>query len=169
MLTNFIKSELSVRYIEIIANNKGFSTVRPPDFGEDITICEISSYTHNGKNRYISTGRKYDLQLKSTTINGIINNDQYILYDLEAKTYNDLIYRLNSFPQLILVLFILPANQVDWVEITLDNLILRKNAYWYIPNNNSSTDNKKRKRIKISKSNIIDINFIENLFKGNII
>lgn len=94
MTVQDIKEELSIRLIECIANFNGFDTVVPKkDYGTDISIKEQGIRIENGRHRYFDTGRELKIQAKSTTIKSITENDIFISYNLESKTYNDLISR----------------------------------------------------------------------------
>jgi len=150
-----IKEQLSNRFVGILATNKGFVIDKPElDLGVDYQLKKTFTYKPpNGNTRYSVDSRYIDIQLKATTENTIIDEKDFIKYDLEAKSYNDLIYRQqNGIAPLILILFVLPSTQAEWVEIDDLELKLRRNAYWYIPPDSSDfTENEYRIRITIPK------------------
>lgn len=162
-----IKEQLSNRFVGVLAANKGFVIDKPEvDLGIDYQLKKTYSYTlPNGKPRLSVDSRYIDIQLKATTENTIIDEQDSIRYDLEAKTYNDLIHRQkDGIAPLILILFVLPHNQNDWVDIDDTELRLRRNAYWYVPDNNSDyTDNEHRIRVTISKANRLGIDCFNEL------
>lgn len=162
-----IKEQLSNRFVGILAANKGFVIDKPElDLGVDYQLKKTFTYTPpNGKTRYSVDSRYIDIQLKATTDNSIIDDNNFIKYDLEAKSYNDLIYRQqNGIAPLILIIFILPYRKVEWVEIDNLELKLRRKAYWYIPPGNSDfTTNEHRIRITIPKNNRLGIDCFNEL------
>lgn len=162
-----IKEQLSNRFVGILAANRGFAIDKPEiDLGIDYQLKKIFNYTlPNGKNRLSVDSRYIDIQLKATTENTIVEEQDSIKYDLEAKTYNDLIHRLkNGIAPLILILFVLPSDQNDWVDIDETELKIRRNAYWYIPTDNSDfTENEYRIRVTIPKTNRLGIDCFNDL------
>lgn len=168
MTDEHIKEFISLRYIELVAAYNGFNTSgQDKDYGEDLSIIEVGYRNENGQKRFSSTGREIKIQLKATTINSIIDEDNVVKFDLEAKNFNDLIERKKSAYPLILVVFILPENKEDWVNISDKELIVKKCAYWYLPeNNNIVTKNTSTKRIEINKENLLDIHTLPNLINN---
>lgn len=162
-----IKEQLSNKFIGILAANKGFSIVKPEfDTGIDYQLQKFITYIKpNGKTRHTSDGRYIDLQLKATTENSIVDEAHSIKYDLEVKTYNDLVERqANGSAPLILILFVLPHDPNIWVDIDHAEIRLRKHAYWYIPPVGSGpTANDHRIRIEIPKANMLGIDCFNNL------
>jgi len=162
-----IKEQLSNRFIGILAANKGFVIVKPElDTGIDYQLQKSITYIRpDGRTRHTSDGRYIDIQLKATTENSIIDEENSIKYDLEVKAYNDLIERRNNgVAPLILILFILPNNRNSWVEINYDEIKLRKHAYWFTPSIGAlPTDNGSRIRIEIPKGNRLGIDCFNNI------
>ena len=72
-----------------------------------------------------------DFQLKAS-INCIIEQE-YIAYDLEVKTYNDLIDRRinqgNATIPCILLLKVLPSAQNNWITVSEESLNLNGACY----------------------------------------
>lgn len=162
-----IKEQLSNRFVGILAANKGFVIDKPElDLGIDYQLKKTFSYTPpNGKPRFSVDSRYIDIQLKATTENTITDEHDSIKYDLEAKTYNDIIHRQkNGIAPLILILFVLPPDQNDWVDIDATELRLRRNAYWYLPSVDSDyTENEHRIRVVIPKVNRLGIDCFNEL------
>lgn len=109
MTTEQIKEQLSNRFIGILASNKGFAIDKPEiDLGIDYTLKKSYQYLKpDGTPRWNFDSRYIDIQLKSTTENSIIYHATHIQYDLEAKSYNDLIERQTSgtAPLILIYLF----------------------------------------------------------------
>ncbi len=164
-----IKESLSRRYVEVIACRNGYKFEVPnPVTGVDLSITRSIIQYRNGKKRFIDTGEYIQLQIKSTTESSIIADDNSIKYDLESKTYNDLVFRVNSeyITPLYLILMILPDDTNKWVELSNNELVLRKSAFWYIPNTGSTpTTNSSSKRIVIPLNQIVDLSFLDVCFK----
>ena len=162
-----IKEQLSNKFVGILATNKGFFIDKPElDYGVDYQLKKTVTYSlPNGKTRHNIDGRYIDIQLKATTINSIIDEADNIKYDLEAKSFNDLVQRQqNGIAPLILILFVLPYDQNLWVDIDGTELRLRKEAFWFIPPINSTlTENENRIRITIPKVNRLGIDCFNEL------
>ncbi|MCW3076114.1 MAG: hypothetical protein JWO32_723 [Bacteroidetes bacterium] len=161
MTVEQIKEQLSNGFISILAANKGFAIDKPSlDNGVDFQLKKSYTYVAaNGKTRYATDSRYIDLQLKATTDHSIIDEPTLVRYDLEAKTFNDLVERqTNGTAPLILILFVLPHDQNTWVDIDANEIKLRKHAYWYTPPVGSAqTENVASIRIEIPKANILGL------------
>jgi len=168
MTEEHIKEAISIRFIELVAAFNGYKTNSTyPDYGTDLNIIEVGYRTENGHKRYSDTGRELKFQFKATTINSIIEDNDKIIYDLDAKAYNDLIERKKTLFPLILILFILPSDKkIEWICMSDNELITKKCAYWYIPNNSDIlTTNQAKKRISINKNNLFKIDTLNQLFE----
>lgn len=83
MTEEHIKEALSLRYIELIAAFNGYKTSSTsPDYGTDLDIIEVDFRIENQHKRYLDTGRELKLQLKATTENSIVVENEIIKYDL---------------------------------------------------------------------------------------
>ncbi len=169
MLTEeHIKEAISQKFIELIASNNGYGTDKPAqDYGTDLSISEKDFRLVNEKKILYDTGRELKIQLKSTTEKSITIEEGLIKYDLDVKAYNDLITRKTAKTPLILLLFILPNDRDKWVNITENELIARKCAYWYLPDEQDElTENIFSKRISISVNNIFNNEALVYLFEN---
>lgn len=169
MLTEeHIKEAISQKFIELIASNNGFGTDKPAqDYGTDLSITEKGFRLVNEKKILYDTGRELKIQLKTTTEKSITIEDGIIKYDLDIKAYNDIIIRKKAKTPLILLLFILPNDRDKWVNITENELIARKCAYWFLPDEQDEyAENKSSKRISISVNNIFNNKALFYLFEN---
>ena len=110
MTVEQIKEQLSNRFIGILAANKGFAIDKPDlDLGVDYQLKRTATYTTpQGKTRHTYDSRYIDLQLKATTEISIVDEPHSIKYDLEVKSFNDLVERqTNGIAPLILILFVI--------------------------------------------------------------
>lgn len=162
-----IKEELSIRLIQCIANINGFvAEVPKKDYGTDLCIKEQGIRIENGHGRNYDTGRELKIQAKSTTLKSITENDVFISYNLESKTYNDLITRKNNSKPLVLIVVLLPENQSEWLEVDENNLILRKSAFWYVPEDDILTKNSYTITIRLEKQNLLTKESFVELFEN---
>jgi hypothetical protein len=103
-------------------------------------------------NRHVSSGHPLDFQAKAS-INWELAN-QVVVYDLEAKTYNDMTSRSPSETTLILILLCLPKNESDWHVSTNSETTLRHCCYWHMITG-ELTENTGTKRILIPSENLL--------------
>lgn len=143
-----IKEELSFAYTQAISAYAGMGCEqRRRDYGIDGSINEII-YSKIRK-RHVESGYSIDFQLKAT-VNAKIK-DGIILYDLEVKNYRDLI-DVNTGKARILILYCLPREKKEWLDILEDEIKLRKCAYWCSLKGFPDVLNKRRVRIKFPES-----------------
>lgn len=169
MTVEQIKEALSNNYIGTLASVEGFKLTKGPDTGGvDYSVSKDIVVTNAfGEKRYIQAGNYIDVQLKSTTTQRIIETPEYIQFDLEAKSFNDLIFRRdNGYAPLILVVFILPPETQEWVEVDEKSLLLRHSAYWYQPLKTAvETGNRSSIRISIPRKNKFTRNTWPDLYE----
>lgn len=163
-----IKEKLSQHFVEVLASRRGFKCTRPDsDHGVDLTITRATTIERNGHRRFLDSGRYIELQLKSTCESQIARISGGLRYKLEAKTWNDLVYRRTSgaLTPLFLVLLVLPDEGDHWVTITSDELTVRRAAYWYRPAPDAElTDNVSSITIQIPETNALTLSFVEDRF-----
>lgn len=164
MTEEHIKEAISLRYIELIAGYNGYDVSNSKnDYGRDLQIDEVNLFDDG---RLLSTNRSLHFQVKSTTEKSITEDEKNIKYDLRATNYNDLIRLKDTANPLILLLFVLPENKKDWLGLTKEELITRKCAYWFMPEETAlKTKNNNTIRIDIDKKHLVDLKTIDFLFK----
>lgn len=142
---------LSQAYMHALAAKAGVNLALQPchDYGVDGAFRPVVS--RDG--RLVDSGFNLEFQLKSTT-NWNVEDDTYIVYDLEAKTYNDLASREPEADGCVLILLCLPDNDALWLESTHDALTLRNCCYWFRIEG-PLTDNEARIRIRIPRQNLL--------------
>ena len=114
--------------------------------------------------RHRENGSGFDFQAKSTIDWEV--RDTNIIYDLEAKSYNDLVERAGGYTYpFYLILLCLSQDDESWLRIEPDRLILQNCAYW-IKLTGPSTTNTGTKRISIPISNIFNPNAVTTLLNG---
>lgn len=126
------------------------------DYGVDGQFASVLS--RGG--RLITTGHPLDFQAKAT-INWELT-DGKIVYDLEAKTYDDMVGRDTSETTLLLILLCLPKSRTEWHEATEMATTIRHCCYWHIlrgdPCGSTST-----KRVFIPATNLLTPDSLKDL------
>jgi hypothetical protein len=156
------QEQLSRAYVNAVTARAGhiFQPTTELDYGVDGTVRHVT--INNG--RRLPSGHAIDVQIKATTT--WTERGDLIIYDLESKTYNDLIKRFNTphGTPLILVVLCLPANEEDWLNISHEQLTLKRSCYWCCLSG-PRTDNEQTKRIEIPKDNLLDCAEINRLLQ----
>ena len=113
MLTDqHIAESLSRAYVRAIAGRAGLNlAIREYDYGVDGSFDEVVVR----QNRRVESGFSLSFQLKAST-QWQLDSTQ-VIYDLEVKTYNDLILRrsIRAATPCILILLALPADSAQWL------------------------------------------------------
>lgn len=164
-----IKEAISRHFVHLIASRRGFKCGDiNPDHGVDLAVRRAVPHSQNGRTRYLDDGRCVDVQLKSTTESQLEHTNEFIKYDLEAKSYNDLVYRKNNgaITPLILVLLVLPDDPNNWLTVTDHQLVVRRSALWYRPPYGTpQTANTRTILIEIPAGNVVTLSFFNDLFQ----
>jgi hypothetical protein len=151
MIEGHIKEGLSRAYATAVAHKAGMNFARFEfDYGLDGAFSEVQNI--NG--RYCQSGHCIDIQLKATV--NIIDGGDCLKYDLEVKNYNDLIQTEVGTPR-ILVLFVLPQDQTQWLNVSQTGTILKNCAWWCSLRGMAHSNNKGTVRIEIPKSQILTV------------
>ena len=119
------------------------------DYGIDGSIKEVREIRPG---RHFETGIGINFQLKSSS--NITVEDDFLVYDIESKAYNDLVYDGTVFPN-ILILFVMPSNENEWLSVERERLQIRQFALWHSLKGLPQTDNDARKRIRIPLEQIL--------------
>ena len=153
MSPNFIQEQLSLTYVRAVLFRAGLRLSSPvvDDHGIDGTIVDPD---RRGINRV-------DFQLKATTQYEF--RGDVIVYDLRVENYNQLIIE-DDVPR-VLILYLMPENEDQWLTQSEDELCLRKCAYWISlmgepPSRNSST-----RRIDVPLANLFDQDGLHEVFR----
>lgn len=141
---------ISLAYVHALAGRAGVSLSNPRvhDYGIDGTFRSIK----NVAGRRVESGFGVDFQLKAS-INWEHQNDT-VIYDLEAKNYNDLVQREVEATPCILILLCLPSSEGDWIDADEDRLLLKHCCYWSSLQG-EATPNTSTKRIRIPRANML--------------
>lgn len=153
MSPNFIQEQLSWAYVKAVIFRGRFDLSLPvvDRRGIDGTITDSR---RNGMNRV-------DFQLMSTTDYAV--RDDEIVYDLRVQHYNHLIIP-NDAPR-VLILFVMPENPDQWLAQSLDELCLRKCAFWHSVMGDEPSSNNSEKRVFVPRSNVFNLEGVQGMFQ----
>jgi hypothetical protein len=143
-----IAESLSRAYVRVIAGRAGLNlAIREYDYGVDGSFDEVIVR----QNRRVESGFSLSFQLKASTQWQL--EATQIIYDLEVKTYNDLILRRSTktATPCILILLALPIDSEQWLLCEETELRLQGTCYWeYL--SGSLSENRASVRIRIPRS-----------------
>lgn len=143
MPINARKENLGQAYVRTVVATVGYNLSKDEnDFGLDGTIKDVAVRG----NRYYNNGFGIEYQLKSTWDVAIEGNE--LVYDLESKNYNDLATWEGAVPA-ILILFVLPRDENEWVDFSREGLTIHNCAWWCSLAGQPATQNETTKRIRI--------------------
>ena len=153
MSPNFIQEQLSLSYVRSVIFRTGLRLSSPEvdDHGIDGTIVDPE---RRGINRV-------DFQLKATTRYEI--GATAISYDLRVEDYNRL--TLDDDVPRILILFIMPDDEEQWLAQSGDELCLRKCAYWVSLMGQPVSANSSTVRVSVPLENVFDQVGLQDMFR----
>ena len=140
-----IQKEMSEAYLRAVVFRVGFGLDEPKnDRGIDGTIRD--------PNRLGRGIDRIDYQLKSTTRYEI--RDANIIYDLRVENYNQLVIE-TDVPR-VLILYLMPPDSDQWLSHSVDELCLRKCAYWVSLMGMPRSRNSSTQRVEAPLANIFN-------------
>jgi hypothetical protein len=161
-----IAESLSRAYVRAIAGRAGLNlAIREYDYGVDGSFDEVVVR----QNRRVESGFSLSFQLKASTQWQLDSTDA--VYDLEVKTYNDLILRrsMRAATPCILIFLALPSDSAQWLICEESELRLQGTCYWEYLSGSLST-NRQSVRIRIPRSQRLTpeslLTLIENVKTG---
>lgn len=169
---NRLKEELSKHYSGILFHLDGYYMLNHEhDDGVDLSLKFVRKLVIGGKSSHNPSAETLDIQLKATTESKIIRARSKITFDIKVKSYNKLIDRKKNgkYSPCILIVFILPELQDDWVVLKKNSLSLSNNAYWFIPSDDMDFEVLKRDTstipISIPTKNKLEKDTFQKLFE----
>ena len=156
------KENLCAAHIYALAAMAGTGLTSPEvhDYGVDGTFQDVLI---RGKRRF-SSGFPLQYQAKAS-VNWELKDDN-IVYDLESKSFNDIVTRGPAQTTMILILLCLPRDQPDWHLVTDKNTILRNCCYWGIPTGNAVPNEKSKKRIWLPTKQLLTPQSLRELLEA---
>ena len=153
LTNNNITAELSYAYLHAVAAQCGmgcsWGNRHDDGVGVDATLRVREDFGAGA----ILSSFTIDVQLKST-IQPLAFNDQKYSYPLSVKNYNEL-RDTNCSPLKFLVVLMLPADHNQWLEVSKDQLIARRCAYWLSLHGAPTTTNDTNQTVYIPETNIL--------------
>ncbi len=153
---------LSRAYVQAIAAGAGLNiAVTDLDYGVDGTFHDVR--VCNG--RHFQSGYPLDFQLKASK--GWTIDNGHVVYDIEAKTFNDLERRRKSpgSTPFILMLLCLPDSPSEWCAFTEEQLLMKRCCYWFVPDE-TFTENTSTIRIRIPRDHLVTPEVIREIMDG---
>lgn len=163
LTTNDIESEISYAYLHAVASHIGagcHSANRASDGnGIDAIITGWGPFENGGYLQEVDI----KVQLKAT-IGAPVANNGYISYFLKGiNRYNDLRTAALATPRILVVMF-LPPQIEHWLNITEEELMLKKCAYWVSLRGASESENDKGQTIYIPQHQIFNGTSLKEIF-----
>jgi hypothetical protein len=148
---------VSRAYIHAIAARCGLGcSFRDFDYGIDLTVHAIQRIGR----RYVEAGFSLDIQAKTSTA-AVVTPTQ-VLYDMEVKAYDNLRAIDVGCPRIV-VLLVMPKEELAWTEQNEDHLLLRKCAYWMSLKGKPATTNTTTIRVAIPRTNLFSVDALTQL------
>ncbi|MEK7487142.1 MAG: DUF4365 domain-containing protein [Planctomycetota bacterium] len=170
-----IKEQLAFYLFCLLASRQGckIKTSLLAD-GADLEFEPTYTYVRVGKSRHFSLGKTIEVQLKTTTTSRVAVQNDSLKYDLDAKNFDDLIFRAGhrklapkETTPLILVLLVLPEDEDHWILIPKaeKQFQIGGEMFWYVPPPDADFSEKKfSRRILIPLENRVNLDFFFNIF-----
>ena len=157
---SLVKEALSCVYARAVAARAGYNVA---SFDVDVDSVDLKIQAGG------SMRPALDLQLKAT-VNLIERMDGYVSFPLSIKNYDDL-RRDTQTPRLLVVLD-LPEDDQRWMEVTEEELVLRRRAYWMSLKGAEERTNLSTVSVRIPTTNLFNMESLRWLMEqsrtGNI-
>lgn len=158
---NHRKEMVSWAFVHSIVTKAGCKITSPMlDYGLDLGVTQVREISDARGTRLVG-GCEFKVQLKSSSSVDIVASE--ILYDLDAKNYNDLVATDVNVPR-ILVFVHLPEDEEQRIAISGESITLKYCAYYARLAGMALTDNVRSERIKIPITNTFDPQFVNQFF-----
>ena len=148
-----IEEELSRVYVQAVSASAGY-------------VTEVRSLDRDGVDLAIKAGAPMypaiDLQLKATIGLGKAR-DGFFHFPLKIRNF-ELLRVPTQTPRLLVVLD-LPTDQARWLTVTVDELVLRRSAYWFNLRGHYETKNKSSITIPIPEQNLFNVDNLRKLME----
>ena len=157
------KEHLGYSYIHMMASFVGLAYDRPQVDDDSIDVI----LSANGKimKTSVLNSPRIELQVKASTRHTaqLNSSNDHIAFQLSIKNYNDL--RGPTMCTRLLVIFLLPENEEDWLNHNETELISRKCAYWCKIEGLPEVNGQDSVTVKIPKTNILSPETLKKMFE----
>jgi hypothetical protein len=149
------QENLSLAYISAVVAQAGYDCGRPGsiDVGEDL---EIYTIIKNKNGKLLKSGPNLYIQAKSSQNYEISEDGMYIKYDLDIDNYHKLVTIEDRVYPIILILYCMPAEEDQWLNICEANTTLRHCGYWICLMGEPESTNKESIRVYIPRDQVFD-------------
>ncbi|MDE2966935.1 MAG: DUF4365 domain-containing protein, partial [Chloroflexota bacterium] len=148
------KEGLSLAYVKALAARAGFSTAVPVPDRDSVDV------------RIMAGGPRrpaLDLQLKATAELAEAQ-DGFRRLRLGIKNYDDL--RVETQTPRLLVVLDLPRDEVQWMTVTTEELVLRRRAYWLsLQRGHEEVVRQETVTVRIPERNVFDVATLQTLME----
>ena len=112
------KAELSFAYLAALAAYAGYTCQRGPQ----PDVASVDATLRSGD----ASGTQFDVQLKATSAPD--QGTDGLRFRLSRKNHNDLV--ADRMTPLMLIVLELPPADADWLECTLEHVVMRRCGWW---------------------------------------
>jgi hypothetical protein len=158
---NDVKAELSYAYLHTVVSRAGFScevTGRLSDGAGVDAVLRIRERLTPPPSLLEFT---VDVQLKATSGEPVLRDDRYSFW-LIRRHYDKLRMTEIRDPRILVVLF-LPSEPSQWVEQTVDALLLRRCALWVCLYDAPPTDNQTGQTVYLPRENVFSVEGLRDM------
>ncbi len=146
------KEGLSLVYAKALAVRAGYLVSVPEPDRDSIDLRIQAGGAHRPA---------LDLQLKATTSIGAPRNGS-LSFRLSIKNYNDL--RIETQTPRLLVVLELPSDEAQWMTVTMEQLVLRRRAYWLnLQRHHEEITDQETVTVHIPERNILGVESLREL------
>lgn len=149
--TSLVEEALSCVYARAVAARAGYNVTTS---GVDVDSVDLKIQAGG------SMRPALDLQLKAT-VNLSEPRDGYVSFPLRLKNYNDL--RIDTQTPRLLVVLDLPTDDQRWMEVTEEELVLRRRAYWMSLKGAGERANTSTVSVQIPATNLFNVESLRSL------
>ena len=144
MTPNLQMEQLSVTYVRAIAAKAGYQVMRPEPDIDSVDGVLLSS-----------GGRRPRIDFQAKATSRIAPQDGTLRFPLPIKNYNDL--RAETITPRILIVFLMPIDDNQWVSQTEDELCVRYCAYWRCLEDQPPTANVDNITVYMPSANVFSV------------
>ncbi|MGH9822397.1 MAG: DUF4365 domain-containing protein [Blastocatellia bacterium] len=145
---NDIKEELSYAYIHAVASRAGLAFDYRRKDRDSVDIVISAHRQEAAKGEYLSAS--LELQVKATTVTN--HGEASFPFELPIKNYDDL--RVKTMCPRLLVVYVMPGDESNWVTADRDSLCMRHCAYWHNLEGEAPVENAKSRTVRIPSKNV---------------
>jgi uncharacterized protein DUF4365 len=157
-----IESELSYAYLHAIASRAGMACNEAGRHEDNSGVdARIVGWPSGSAASYL-TEVDFKIQLEATIATPAENETHLSYFVRGVDRYNDLRAETLSATRLLIVLF-LPADSADWLYHTVEELALRRCAYWVSLRGAPATTNASGETVKIPKVQVFNAETLTEL------